>query len=828
MNRHCPRLTLVAALSSVGRRLLVLSVAFFLLLAGRSPALAARSEDPPAADWRLVGDWSSFANGEDLRALALGPSELWSGSQGGGILRWRRDGQVIRQYLAPQDGLPCNKIRDLIRWRERWFAATCGGLAVYDPSRDRFSVVDAGVSSPSLTALAIDDRDRLWVAGEQVWDPQVTVDGVETPGAWVGGGVAYTPDLTQWSAFRQASGLPSDNIRDLAFWKGAMWLASEPYRRWQPGQTDAGGDKEPGRWVWAGGGVAVRTVSGWTRHDSASDSGLSDSVRHLVAGREALWAGTWGRGLAAYDGARWTQYRDCGNSQRCIQSDYVSALAIGPDDALWMGTATFNGQGRGVNVLDARGTPAKADDDAWFLLRTTDGLPSDLINAILPDDDAGVWFGAARLGGDGQTSGLGLTRLLGDRQTVRVFRAPPAAGASLPENEVTALAQDPVGEELWVGTARGGIAVRDRSGLWRHYTRASTGGGLGSDSIADIVIEAGGIVWVATRQTQYDSKLNRWTDGGLSRFDGQIWTRLSTSDGLPGNHLSALALDGRGKLWVGTGATDRGPKELTYRGAGLAVLNLQDRKVERKYTFGDLTSDNITDLTVVEGKVYAATAYFYYIDNRPGGARLNLGGGLNIFDLAAGTWRRIGSAEGLTPAVKEGGTQTRPLIDLRSVVVQPGGRVWLGGMAYANGIFDPDRRPDGIVEEVSPDGQVTHHRFASADAVRALALDGAARLWAGTAHDGVRILADGSWHAERAHAGGLPSEQMAALLIVGDRVWFGSASEGLFLLAPPKPPEPEQPGTGPSGTDRLFRRMPYAIFLPRVPSAQEPRFVILP
>ncbi|MBK7780424.1 MAG: hypothetical protein IPJ58_06465 [Ardenticatenia bacterium] len=178
--------------------------------------------------------------------------------------------------------------------------------------------------------------------------------------------------------------------------------------------------------------------------------------------------------------------------------------------------------------------------------------------------------------------------------------------------------------------------------------------------------------------------------------------------------------------------------------------------------------------------------------------------------------------------MKEGGTQTRPLIDLRSVVVQPGGRVWLGGMAYANGIFDPDRRPDGIVEEVSPDGQVTHHRFASADAVRALALDGAARLWAGTAHDGVRILADGSWHAERAHAGGLPSEQMAALLIVGDRVWFGSASEGLFLLAPPKPPEPEQPGTGPSGTDRLFRRMPYAIFLPRVPSAQEPRFVILP
>ncbi len=828
MNHHRHRPHATSPWKSIARRLVLPPLVFALLIAGPSAAGAVSAEDPPSSDWRLVGDWSSFANGEDLRAMVAGDGELWTGSQGGGLLRWKRDGQVIRQYLAPQDGLPCNKVRDLIRWRSRWYAATCAGLAVYDASRDRFSVVDAGVATPSLTALAIDDRDRLWVAGEQVWDPQATVEGGSEPGAWVGGGVAYTPDLTQWSAFRQASGLPSDNIRDLAFWRGAMWLASEPFHRWQAGQTDAGGDPEPGHWVWAGGGVAVRTATGWTRHDSAGDSSLSDSVRHLAAGPEALWAGTWGRGLAAYDGVKWTQYRDCGNSQRCIQSDYVSALAIGPDDALWMGTATFSGQGRGVNVLDARGTPAKADDDAWYLLRSTDGLPSDLVNAILPDDDAGVWFGAARLSGDGQTTGLGLTRLQGDRQTVRVFRAPPAAGASLPENEVTALAKDPVGEQLWVGTARGGIAVRDRSGVWRHHTQASTGGGLGSDSIADIVIEPGGIVWVATRQTHFDTKRNQWTDGGLSRFDGQIWTRLSTSDGLPGNHLSALALDGRGKLWVGTGATDRGPKELTYRGAGLAVLNLQDRKVERKVTFGDLTSDNISDLAVAEGKVYVATAYFYYIDSRPGGARLNLGGGLNIFDLDAGTWRRIGAAEGLTPAVKDGGTQTRPLIDLRSVVVQPGGRVWLGGMAYANGVFDPDRRPDGIVEELSPDGQVRHHRFAYADAVRTLALDVGGRLWAGTAHDGVRILVDGSWHAERSHAGGLPSEQMTALLIDGDRAWFGSASEGLFLLAPPRPTEPDRPGTGPIGTDRLFRRLPHTVYLPRVPSAQEPRFVVLP
>lgn len=833
MKLHRPSPTAPAVLSDPRRRpsfplVMALLVVLLGLLAGPSAAHAGRLEEPPPGDWRLVGDWSSFANGEDLRSLAADGAELWSGSQGGGVLRWKRDGQVARQYLAPQDGLPCNRVRDLLKWRGKWYAATCAGLAVYDAGRDRFNVVDGGVASASLTALAVDDRDRLWVAGEQVWDPQATVSGAPQPGAWTGGGLAYSPDLVQWSAFRQSSGLPSDNVRDLAFWRGAMWVATEPYRRWQAGGSDSGGDPEPGRWVWDGGGVAVRTATGWTRYDSGTDSSLSDSVRHLAAGKEALWAGTWGRGLAAFDGGRWTAFRDCGNSQRCIQADYVSALAIGTDGALWLGTTTFNGQGRGVNVLDARGTPAKADDDAWYLFRATDGLPSDLVNAILPDDDASVWFGSARLAADGLVSGLGLTRLLADRQTVRAFRATPAAGANLPENEITALARHPVSQELWVGTARGGLAVRDLAGVWRHYSRASTAGGLGSDSIADIAIEAGGIVWVATRQTQYDAKRNQWTDGGLSRFDGQTWTRLTTADGLPGNHLSALALDGRGKLWVGSGATDRGPKELAYRGAGLAVLNLQDRKVERKVGYGDLISDNITDLVVAGGKVYASSAYFYYVDTRQGGAQLNLGGGLNIFDLATGTWKRIGSAEGLTPAVKDGGTQTRPLIDLRSVVVDSGGRVWLGGMAYANGVFDPDRRPDGIIEEIGTDGKVLHHRFAAAGAVRALALDAAGRLWAGTAQDGVRILVDGGWQTERAHVGGLPSEQMAALLIDGDRFWFGSTAEGLFLLAPPKPPEPERPGTGPTGTDRLFRRMPYSVLLPRISNASEPRFVVLP
>lgn len=806
--------------------LAVLAAALAVVLM-RDPLFPRRAQAGDADDWRLVGDWHSVANGEDLRALAAGDGEVWAASHGGGVLRWSREGKVLRQYLAPQDGLPCNDVRDLIRWRGAWYAATCAGLAVLEPGKDRFAVVDAGVASPALTALAIDDRDRLWVGAEQVWDPQAQVEGGAAQGAWVGGGLAVTPDLVQWSAFRQADGLPSENIRDIALWRGSMWVASEPYRRWQPA-SGSGEQAEQGHWAWAGGGVAQRSGAAWTRYDSSKDSSLSDAVRHLVAGPQALWAGTWGRGLAAFDGAKWTAYRDCGNARRCLQSDYVSALALGADDAIWVGMATFNGQGKGLGLLDSRGTPAKIDDDAWYLYRAVDGLPSDLIRAILPDADASAWLAPARLAGDGQSIGLGLARLLADRQTFRSHRAGPDGGAQLPDNEVTVLARHPVSGEIWVGTARAGLAVRDAAGRWRHYSRASTAGLLGSDSIADIVIEPGGIVWVATRQTQYDAAKNQWLDGGLSRWDGALWQRFSTTDGLPSNHLSALALDGLGRLWIGTGATDRGPKELAYRGAGLALWNLQTRRMERRYTFGDLLSDNITDLLVAGGKVYVSSAYFFFIDNRPGGAQLNLGGGLNIFDLARETWQRVGAAEGITPVVKDGGTQARPLIDLRSLALRPDGSLWVGGMAYGGGVFDPDRRPDAIVEELAPDLKVRHHRFPEAGALRALAVDGADRIWAGTALDGLRILHDGTWMEERAHSGGLPSAALSALLLDGDKVWFGSSSDGLYLLAPPPPPTPEAPGTGPHGTDRLFRRYPYRLFLPRVQEALEPRFVILP
>ncbi len=791
---------------------------------GERPLAPQQGQPAQEGDWRLVGQWQTLANGDDVLSLLRDGEVIWAGSRGGGALRWTLDGQLERQFLAPQDGLPCNDVRDIIRWQGQLYLATCQGLVRYDAGRRRMIGIDTGLPSPSITALAVDDQDRLWLAMEQWWDPSGRITGKTTPGGWVGGGVAYTHDGTRWTSYSRANGLTSNNARDLVAWQGDMWVATEPQREWQPDADDPGGELAPGYWRLSGGGVAQLSGSTWTAHDSARSSDLSDSVRVLATGANALWAGTWGRGLQAYAGSGWTGYRDCDSDARCIMSDYVSSLAVGADGAVWVGTARFNERGQGLNILDSRGTPTNVDDDAWYALRETNGMPGDLIRSILPDVDGSVWMGVAELDPEGRPHGRGLARLLGDRQTIDLIRMQDRAGGGLgglPDNDITALMRHPVTGELWVGTARDGLAVREPGGRWRRYTRENTDGGLASDAIADIAIEPGGIVWVATQQITYDGESQRWVDGGLSRFDGLAWRKLTTAEGLPSNHLSALALDGRGKLWVGSGATDRGPKEFAFRGGGLAVISTQTQSWERTYNFPTLTSDNITDLQVHDGQLLVATSYFFYIDSRPGGARMNTGGGLSILDLAAGSWQKLTAEQGLSYAVQSGlGSK---LIDIRAIEVDPEGTIWLGGLSYPNGRYDPNIQPDGVVDELSG-SQVTAHRFEEAGAVRALALDREGNLWAGSARDGVRVRLETGWLRQSATSGGLPSARLSALEKEGATMWVGTSGDGLIQLAPPG----LSPDDDPSEVRPILQRLPNRIYLPHAFYAYQPRIIVAP
>ena len=748
---------------------------------------AATSADPEPPAWRVRGDWLAHANVDDVRALAAADDgSLWAASASGGVARWSPDRTAVQQYLSPQDGLPCNDVRDVTLWRGRVWFATCGGLAVYDPGSDRIERVTADLPSNSTTALETDGEGKLWVGTEPVWDPIVRIATKTDPGGWVGGGVSSSSDGLLWDNFSLADGLPSTSITDLNVWNGGLYVATAPFLEWAPPTEDPEGRPVPGRWVAVGGGLARSEGGSWLAWTNATVPELADDIRALASGDNALWIGTSGRGLVSFDGARWQAHRDCGDDSQCVPENFVTAVAVSDDGAVWVGVRRFNGQGAGVSVMDHKGTLRDTSDDAWWPLRGESEPPGALVHAILPTEDAHVWFGTSLRDPNGNVHGRGLGELLEDRRTMAMHRAARVGAGAPIDNDITAIETNPISGELWVGTARDGLSIRATDGTWRHIARETPGGGPASDGIADIVIEPSGVVWVATRQMRYDAPMRRWLDGGLSRWDGTSWTTVTEADGLPADHLSSLALDGRGTLWVGSGDTDRGSKEHAYRGWGLAAVSTTTRRWERTYTFPQLVSNNVTDLAVIGNELYVAGAYFFFVDPRPGGAQFSTGGGVSILDLDSGSWRGMTDDDGLSVAIRSGTSSTgRSLLDVRSILVEEDGTVRAGALSFPDATFDPDVPPDGVLDIVGS-GPARTERFKGAGAVSAVARDGGGALWAATDRDGLWVQPpDGGWLRG---PGGWSPTTVVALEFDGEGGWVGTAGEGLARLEPPAPP----------------------------------------
>ncbi|HEY6042921.1 MAG TPA: alpha/beta fold hydrolase, partial [Anaerolineae bacterium] len=88
----------------------------------------------------------------------------------------------------------------------------------------------------------------------------------------------------------------------------------------------------------------------------------------------------------------------------------------------------------------------------------------------------------------------------------------------------------------WIGTLNGVTRIEGRS--WTTYTR---GHGLGDSWVNAIAVAPDRRVWFAT------------ASGGLSVFDGQAFTTFNLDNSaIPSNFLTALAIDSKGTVWVGT------------------------------------------------------------------------------------------------------------------------------------------------------------------------------------------------------------------------------------------------------------------------------------
>ena len=482
----------------------------------------------------------------------------------------RRITQYVHDVWQRDDGLPQNTVKDILQTRDGYlWLATQEGLARFDGAR--FVVFN------TRNAATLPD-DNIWTLGEDA-------DGT----LWIGtpGGLVRMQDGIL-ATFTSQEGLPANHVRSIhRDRKGTLWIANAgELSVFEGGGARVYRDRD-GRTL-KGGYSFVETADGslWIAADRlyrlrddrltayGEAQGLPARPSALVTGADdTLWVGTFGAGLARFDGSRFTLL----TAKDGLPGDLIYALLTDRDGNLWIGT---NGGGlaryRDGKLQTLSDERARLTNDVMSLFEdaegslwvgtnggglhrfkdgdfTTFGPPEGLAvptaSCLLQATDGDLWIG---------TSG-GVFRLH-DGKFDRYTKSDGLAG-----DAVFSLAEGD-GGGIWIGTGDGGLSLRDRRGHFRTFTKAH---GLTGRFVVSLSPDRGGALWVGT-------------DLGLSRFAGG---RFVPSPGLFGGRsflVGALLRDSRGDLWIGT------------HGGGL--LRLHDGTSTTFTTREGLSSDRILAL----------------------------------------------------------------------------------------------------------------------------------------------------------------------------------------------------------------------------------------
>jgi ligand-binding sensor domain-containing protein/two-component sensor histidine kinase len=255
--------------------------------------------------------------------------------------------------------------------------------------------------------------------------------------------------------------------------------------------------------------------------------------------RGYLWMGTRGGGLCRFDGQRFRTY----NTRDGLVNNYLLALHEAPDGRLWIGTdqglSLFDGQAfTNFRLAEDHAVAVQAVEaihDSLIWLGSSEGLyryDGDTAEGVaLPGSLPHASVNTLRREGDSLWVGHAAGLSLWANQRWQHFDH----HQGLPRAAITALARGPEGQ-LWVGTYGAGLYQQRRS-RFDPVPEVEA-----NQVIFDLALTADGHLWVATLQS------------GALRLSLRDSSRLTLNegDGLPTNHVHALASDRWGNLWLGT------------------------------------------------------------------------------------------------------------------------------------------------------------------------------------------------------------------------------------------------------------------------------------
>ncbi|MEM7582441.1 MAG: two-component regulator propeller domain-containing protein [Acidobacteriota bacterium] len=417
-----------------------------------------------------------------------------------------------------------------------------------------------------------------------------------------------------------------------------------------------------------------------------------------------------------------------------LSQNTVYSIAQDRQGFMWFGTKV------GLNRYDGYSFKVFSHDPYAL-----DTLSEAFVRVVFEDRDGILWIGT-HLGG--------LNRFDPVTETFTHYRHRPDDVTSLSDDDVRAITQDRSGN-LWIGTQGGGLnRFHPETGSFTRYQRRDDDPtALSHDDVRAIVEDQAGNLWIGT----YGGGLNRLiADAG----DGQAGDapvrfahyreRPQDPTSLVDNRIRALAVDGEGRLWIGTND-------------GLARLDATSETFSQ-FRHDAARSDSLSDNRV--RSLFRDSAGRLWIGTRFG---------LNLYLPETGTFRGF-TSRSEDPYSLSGESAY-------SIFEDQAGSLWIG--TYNGGV----NRLDPTAETFS---QFRHEpgnpNSVSADEVSALHVAPSGTLWIGTYGGGLDRfdLASRSfrnYHNDRSDPGSLSDNRVASIL--EDRsgqLWVGMYNNGLSRL----------------------------------------------
>jgi ligand-binding sensor domain-containing protein len=318
---------------------------------------------------------------------------LWIATSGG-IIRYDMVADKHTVYDNKVEGILSNGVFHIGKLGGKIIAGTYGGgLSVLDPKTGKWKNynIPNGLADQFVYEVLKARNGDVWIA---------TWSGVNR----VRGGDLDDPD--KWDTFTTENtdgGLPNPWVYGLAEGKnGEMWVGTEDgLARWQDGKWT--------HWKHGDGmGAPYETVKDsieftsdparYSQHHAQQKAGIGiedlnvaynpNYVISLKVDRQGVvWVGTWGAGLARFDGKEWRNFTTADG----LPANHIFMLYLDDKGRLWIGTS------HGLARLN--------DDGQTFSVMTTaNGLFADNVFSMVLGDDKTLWAGS--FGGVARITGI--------------------------------------------------------------------------------------------------------------------------------------------------------------------------------------------------------------------------------------------------------------------------------------------------------------------------------------------------------------------------------------------------------------------------------------